>query len=407
MRGTRHELTTVGFDENLQNVGSDPYRSPYWVGQRIPAFNPPNGSRYLFLLALARFGAHTKGRLVGIRQLVTIGQNIPVFIDTTIAPASNGLTLPQPVINAATAGFPSNGTILVTTSAGVQVVSYTGITPTSFTGTAGGTGVMSTGGLIQAVIANYPLELEVTSPFWKFVDGNISWHLRRVGPLYQNTTATTRNAEGLQFLYGQTPALLFQRAPADLGGYNPPYGGQPPGNVLVPDLATFHDLRFFWKTDDAWSSLDIEFEGPCDIALFASVKQTDPTTRTPLVIPPGVKLSTLQREDAFIATPQAPLDPRQEIGVAPDAKYWRIAGSLVFEEENFVRTPRELEETPEEEDPLCQNMPHAGPSNGPGGGGSASGGGERQGSHEESSKGVKSSEGGGKLGRRVGKKGSR
>ena len=70
---------------------------------------------------------------------------------TTIAAASNGQTLPQTTINvASTTGFSSSGTIRVTTSAGVQSVSCTGTTPTSFTGCSGGTGTMSTGGLVQA-----------------------------------------------------------------------------------------------------------------------------------------------------------------------------------------------------------------------------------------------------------------
>ena len=391
MRGTRHELSTVGFDENLQIVGSDPYGSPYWVGQRIPATPPPNGSRYLFLLALARFGAHTKGRLVGMRQLVTIGQNIPVFVSTTIAPASNGQALPQAVINvASTAGFPPGGTALVTTSSGVQVVSYTGITPTSITGAAGGVGVMSTGGLVQVVVANYPLELDVRSPFWKFVDGNISWHLRRVPPMYQNVTANLGNAESMQFLYGQTPALLFQQTPSDVGGYVPPYGGQPPGNILVPDLATFHDLRFHWKSDRAWESIDVEIEGPCDVALFASVKQTTVSgvsARTPLIIPPGVPLGSLQREDAFISVPADPGNPQQQVGPAPNAVYWRVAGSLIFEEENFIRVPLQLNESRMEESPLCRNNDGGrgdGGSDGDGGGDpNPSGSEDRQGSHGE------------------------
>ncbi len=352
-RGTRREQTTVGFDANLQNVGSDPYGSPYWVGQTIQPTPPPNGSRYLYLLALSRFGAHRKARLVGMRQLVTIGQYIPFTVSTT---AAGGQTLPTSPINvASTAGFPPAGIALITTSAGVQKVMYTGLTPTSITGATGGVGVIAPGALVQAVIANYPLEHEVTTPFWKFVDGNISWHLRRVGPLYQNTTATTKNAESMQFLYGQTPALLFQNTPSDVGGYVPPYGGQPPGNALIPDLATFHDIRFPWWSNQAWRSLDIEIEGPCDIALFASVLQTDPTTRTPLVIPPGVPLRTLQPEDAFIATPADPTNPRQQIGPAPNAIYARVAGSLIFEEPNMISTPLQLMESVMEESALCRS----------------------------------------------------
>jgi len=352
-RGTRREQTTVGFDPNLQNVGSDPYGSPYWVGQTIQPTPPANGSRYLYLLALSRFGAHRKARLVGMRQLVTIGQYIPFTVSTT---AAGGQTLPTSPVNvASTAGFPSAGIALITTSAGVQKVMYTGLTPTSLTGVTGGVGVIAPGALVQAIIANYPLEREVTTPFWKFVDGNISWHLRRIGPLYQNTTATTKNSESMQFLYGQTPALLFQNLPSDFGGYVPPYGGQPPGNALIPDLATFHDIRFPWWSNQAWHGLDIEIEGPCDIALFASVLQTNPLTRTPLVIPPGVPLRTLQPEDAFIATPANPADPRQQIGPAPNAVYARVAGSLIFEEPNMISTPLQLMESVMEESALCRS----------------------------------------------------
>jgi hypothetical protein len=71
--------------------------------------------------------------------------------NTTIAPASNGQTLPQSTINVvSTAGFPSSGTIAVLTSAGTVPVTYTGTTPTSFTGCSGGAGTMSTGGAVGA-----------------------------------------------------------------------------------------------------------------------------------------------------------------------------------------------------------------------------------------------------------------
>lgn len=75
-------------------------------------------------------------------------------LDTTIAAGSNGLSLPQATVNVAStaalgADF-SDKTIgfLVTTSAGVQSVTATGKTATSFTGCSGGTGTMSTGGAV-------------------------------------------------------------------------------------------------------------------------------------------------------------------------------------------------------------------------------------------------------------------
>lgn len=70
--------------------------------------------------------------------------------NTTIAVASNAVSLPTGTINvvSASALFPTSGTIIVTTSAGQQTVAYTGTTATTFTGCTGGTGTMSTGGAV-------------------------------------------------------------------------------------------------------------------------------------------------------------------------------------------------------------------------------------------------------------------
>ncbi len=66
---------------------------------------------------------------------------------TTIASGSNGLSLPQTDIFVNdTTGFNSNGTIIIKTNAGPQIVFYTGIAAgPNFTGCTGGTGVMITG----------------------------------------------------------------------------------------------------------------------------------------------------------------------------------------------------------------------------------------------------------------------
>lgn len=77
-------------------------------------------------------------------------------LSTTIAAGSNGASLPQGTINvASTAALGAavsigngNFQILVTTSNGVQTVTCTGLTSTSFLGCSGGTGTMSTGGAV-------------------------------------------------------------------------------------------------------------------------------------------------------------------------------------------------------------------------------------------------------------------
>jgi len=75
---------------------------------------------------------------------------------TTIAVASNGQSLPQSTINVgSTAGFSTFGSIYVTTSGGPQLVTYTGTTSTSFTGCSGGSGSMTTGGQVLAILTVY------------------------------------------------------------------------------------------------------------------------------------------------------------------------------------------------------------------------------------------------------------
>jgi hypothetical protein len=62
---------------------------------------------------------------------------------TTIDYPSNLAVLPQGTINVvSTVGFPSSGTFTVFLTSGAQVITYAGLTPTSFTGCTGGTGTL-------------------------------------------------------------------------------------------------------------------------------------------------------------------------------------------------------------------------------------------------------------------------
>lgn len=71
-------------------------------------------------------------------------------VETTIASGSNGLDLPQAIINvASSASFDSaGGTCAVETADGIQIVSYTGKGSGTLTGCSGGEGTMSTGGQV-------------------------------------------------------------------------------------------------------------------------------------------------------------------------------------------------------------------------------------------------------------------
>jgi len=97
------------------------------------------------------------GRILVLKSPLYPTRNSGLFLitalqtgnNTTITVGSNGQSLPQATINvASTTGFPSSGTIFVTTAAGLQTVTYTGTTGTTFTGCSGGTGAMSTGGAV-------------------------------------------------------------------------------------------------------------------------------------------------------------------------------------------------------------------------------------------------------------------
>jgi hypothetical protein len=72
---------------------------------------------------------------------------------TTVTAGSNSQTLPQATINVgSTAAFPAAGSLKIQTNLGDQIVTYTGTTATTFTGCAGGTGVITTGSKVFAVL---------------------------------------------------------------------------------------------------------------------------------------------------------------------------------------------------------------------------------------------------------------
>lgn len=83
-------------------------------------------------------------------------------VQTSVAAPSDGVSLPTGTINVvSTTGFPASGILLVTTTNGTQRVTYTGGGGggTTFTGCVGGTGTMSTGGMIYNVSAVTPHDL--------------------------------------------------------------------------------------------------------------------------------------------------------------------------------------------------------------------------------------------------------
>ena len=104
--------------------------------------NPPDYVGTLVDLA-RRYSANRVGYEDWVDQLFPVVETVT----TTIATASNGQTLPQATINvASTIGFPLSGTVTI----GSSIVTYTGVTSTSFTGCSGGSSLMTTGQPVTA-----------------------------------------------------------------------------------------------------------------------------------------------------------------------------------------------------------------------------------------------------------------
>jgi hypothetical protein len=101
--------------------------------------------------------------------------------------------------------------------------------------------------------------------------------------------------------------------------YTPPNGGRPWGKPVGSSLGNMHDLRYRWRQSQLEQTLDIPVPLPCDIALFASVRQNDPSTN-PTGDLSSNQFAALGPEDQFL------------FAYGAYAQYGRIAGSLVFDE---------------------------------------------------------------------------
>jgi hypothetical protein len=125
----------------------------------------------------------------------------------------------------------------------------------------------------------------VTTPRWRFPDGNASFHLRRVGaglkevginafPAPAGADASLVGLIGSP--NGDNPGLL---GTIDAGTllYVPLNGGLPYGDGIT-GLGTMRDVRHP-PGMTASQDLDLQVTGPCSIVMFCSVFQTNPRTR--------------------------------------------------------------------------------------------------------------------------------
>jgi hypothetical protein len=263
----RKEIVTAGPNTEFVFLGSDPYETNAYTGLVVPATpsSEIDNARYLFLLARSSFGTGERGadlrgvRLVGIRQYVELVARIPA----DQAPLSN----PE-------AGGPPAGSTVT-------------------------------------------FRKEITSPLWHPFDGNISWHVMVINKV-QRDTRNPANADGIIFQDALSPALLFQTT----APYTPPNGGRPWGTPIAASLGNIHELRYPWRQFNSEYVLDIPIPVPCDVALFASVRQNNPELNPALA-------ESVNLTQQFVA-----LGPEDQFVVAYSqfAQYGTIAGALVFDE---------------------------------------------------------------------------
>ena len=264
----RNEIVTNGPNPEFGFIGSDPYNTNAYTGLVVPS--TPSASignaRYLFLLARQSFSTgeqssdHLGVRLVGIRQYIELIARVPVG---------------QPPL-ALDIGPPTGGTVT--------------------------------------------FRREIEAPLWHPIDGNVSWHVMAIAK-GQRDTRNPANDDGLMYEDALSPAMLYETITGPTFAptvYTPPNGGRPWGIPLGASLGNIHDLRYPWRSTRSEHVLDIPIPVPCDVVLFASVRQNDPARNPTLT--DCTALSVLSPEDQFLLT------------YNNFAQYGSIAGSLVFDQ---------------------------------------------------------------------------
>jgi aryl-phospho-beta-D-glucosidase BglC (GH1 family) len=140
------------------------------------------------------------------------GTGTDVGPTSTLAAAMNGITLPHASITLASAtewsaNFGMNsGRVNITTSAGVQTVSFTGISGNVLTGCTGGTGTMSTGGAVTGApfIASFLLQPLITAAR----SAGIRVHLSEFGVQASTAGAAAACADLLQLINANQDVMI-------------------------------------------------------------------------------------------------------------------------------------------------------------------------------------------------------
>jgi hypothetical protein len=185
------------------------------------------------------------------------------------------------------------------------------------------------------------IELEVTTPTFKFPDGNWSFHLVREEPQGVDSRLLPTDMPSFKHVDADQSALLYQSATfssstglymVGMTSYVAPQQRMRNWKP-VANLGNVHDLRTTWRSEEAWDSLDEQVLGGSRVSLYATVLQTNPATRPNLNLPTPFPLGTpegMPPEEAFIANFTG---GGGDSGPITGPIVWRIGGALIFEDE--------------------------------------------------------------------------
>lgn len=271
----RSEIVAAGPNAEFGFIGSDPYQTDAYTGLVVPSTPSAalGDARYLMMLARASFQSGEVGtRLVGIRLYAEMVARIP----------------------SGTAPLSANGTDRAPPPPGPPV----GSTVT--------------------------FRKEIVSPLWHPPDGALSFHVMVLPRTQRDVRNPATAFEGIAFEDAQSPALLYETIagpPTAPTAYTPPNGGRPWGTPIAASLGNIHELRYKWRDEDSEYVLDVPIPASCDVALFASVRQNDPTTNPKLVDTTVTQqFLALSDEDKFL------------VAYSTFAQYGTIAGALTFDQ---------------------------------------------------------------------------
>jgi hypothetical protein len=104
--------------------------------------------------------------------------------------------------------------------------------------------------------------------------------------------------------------------------YTPPINITPTWEDVV-GLSNVHDLRAPWRDSPVWNSLNVNIRGPRRLSLYASVLQTNPSTRPTATFPASEPDNMTTPEEYFV---------KQYTGGGTGPIYWRVGGSLLVED---------------------------------------------------------------------------